>query len=191
MILLLAAHKLLSTTNISIRMRQLTILLLLMVFCSINAKGQQNSRYISFLGKGGQVFFIKPHTIAAKAIKKEFEYDMTYVEGGDSLVFNFTVESSVPIKVEEFSIVNENGLQVKSAPCVKLFVDMRKKKYLIRTQTWFAYEDVKEVITASTQYSFVVKTSSDDIVFADKKSVWKKERKKLTEIFNIINVNNL
>lgn len=161
------------------------------VFLNIVACNQVFAqRYTSFYTPHGQIFFFKPHTIAGKRNHMKFEYDMTYKENNDSIIFNFSVITTAPIGVNGFAIKNTT-LAIVPLSFKRLYIDLHKRKYTTRMQVSFRFSELKNIMTCIDPYHFEVMTNEGELLrFEDSESDWRKENKRMTEVFNLTTINN-
>lgn len=117
---------------------------------------------------------------------KRFEYDLTYVEGRDSVTVNFTLVSANPTDVAKFSISNGQS-QVEAGSVGVIYHEMSGKAYEVRSTAKVLYADLKAILSgdASVAFSFTRQDGQQQNA-SYTPSQWKKESELYKRIFYMI-----
>jgi len=166
--------------------RQLTLCLLLIAsICCVFAKKE---RLHTHLTEKGQVYYVGSKSLSKldKGLK-EFAYDLTYIEGGDSVTVNFTVVSPNANDVSALTIGN-GKVSIQAEQIELLYHEMNKKNFKIRTTSKVLYSELKEMLQANQPICFTA-THTDGETQSAKYSAsqWKKENEVFKGVFYLIN----
>lgn len=165
-------------------------LLLSFIFVLATLPGWSQSsfnRYSSRITKDGICYFFKEQKLNSVSGMKKFTYDMTYPDWTDSIIVNFSMYCNIPDVPQKLSIRSGDKVYV----CYdfrSLYVDLLKDGYEIRITSRFAKDDIVSLLQQS-EYPMVfeMETKGINIYAKYKGSAWRKDRKKLNDIFLLIN----
>ncbi len=158
------------------------LFVLAMVFPAVGQSSQK--RYVSRMTPDGVIFFVNPLKLGSLTNIKRFEYDMTLLNWTDSVTVNFTIESSKMQAPKDLRILSGDKIYECKEFSV-LFIDIKKNHYEIRVSSKFLVSNLTEILKTSVPPAFSF--TQDGILgqAAYKESEWKKERKKLSDIFQL------
>lgn len=158
---------------------------LLIAFSAFPVSSQSaEGRYASRMTPDGSIFFIMPHKLSKTEGIKKFEYDMTLLSWTDSVTVNFTFRSLEMGIPKSLSI----GNNVKNFKCDNyslLFMDILKQGYEIRVTSKFASTDIKTLFDSESPLIFNFIQGDTQCYATYKESAWKKDRKKLNDIYQL------
>jgi hypothetical protein len=110
---------------------------------------------------------------------------MTYLDWNDSVTVNFTIHSSVPnspkithIKNGEYTFTCDNT--------ERYFVDITKSGYIIRSSAKFHKKEIHQMSFSNNAPIFQFKLGELNVSATYTESAWKKDRKKLQSVLNLI-----
>ncbi len=161
------------------------IALLFIGAMAIPLYGQSSQgRYASRITPDGTIFFINPQKLNVLTNLRRFEYDMTLPSWLASVTVNFTIESSWMTAPENLKIASGDTVY----PCEDfsvLFIDIKKQHYVIRVTSKFSIQDLTEIVEAASSpvFTFTQNGIQEEATYTDR--AWKKERKKLSDIFQL------
>ncbi len=165
-------------------MKKLIVLLFILVM-AIPSKGQSSQgRYASRITPDGTIFFINPQKLGALTNLRRFEYDMTLLSWKDSVIINFTMETSWMTAPENFKLVSGD----KVYPCENfsvLYTDIKKQHYVIRVTSKFSLQELTQIVTSTTSPTFAFTQNGVKEAAKYTDNAWKKERKKLLAIIQL------
>lgn len=159
-----------------------------LLFFSIVTFGQSiGKRYSTHLNESGVVYFFTPQKVAKGEKGYSLEYDMTYVSNTDSITVNLTLRSPESEKIRLLSLHNLSD-SVWSDRLKLFYVDKTSKGYAFRIHTTFLFSDIKKLFRSvePLRFSLMQGNGSLDFEYADR--TWKKERKYMEDIFNLIKI---
>lgn len=145
-----------------------------------------HGRYASRITPDGTIFFIEPKGLNIKSNIKRFEYDMTLLSWTDSVTLNFTVESFEMFAPEDFKILCGDNTYSADEFSV-LFIDIKKGHYEIRITSKFSFLCLSKMLESEVSPVFAFMQNGVLRKASYKKSEWKKEQKKLSDIVQIYN----
>lgn len=143
-----------------------------------------DGRYVSRMTRDGTLFFINPQKLKGLTGVKSFEYDMTMLTWADSVTVNFTFESdrmTVPSAVGIES--GDNYYECKDYS--PLYIDIKKGHYEIRITSKYPCREIEAMIDTATPPGFVIKQDGAGLKASYSKKGWKKDRKKLMDIYKL------
>lgn len=159
------------------------ILLLTMLVTMFNAMAIE--RYVSRPVTDGILYFIMPKKLDNVTGVKSFEYDMTMVSSLDSVTVNFTVYSPTAQEPTDLKLTG-GATNVKCDNYKLLFVDKAGKNYEIRVTSTFPKAVIEKLFTANDAPGFEFKLGPTAVAASYKPGAWKKDREKISEVFNLI-----
>lgn len=116
----------------------------------------------------------------------KFEYDMTYVEGNDSITLNFTIDIDTLAKVEKI-IIHADGTETKDETTVCMYCDVLKSSYEIRTSSRISFNDMEKIYESEKPLIFHVTLSNGvECTATYPISKWRKENSAITRIVQSI-----
>lgn len=167
--------------------RILFVLLLFSYIFSIKAQ-TISSRYRSHLSNGGTTYFFCPKKLRHTKNIDRFTFDMTYHTSSDSLLLNFSFVSPTPVNIKSLSLRNGKEQTHEGKKLSVLYRDIRKKSYEIRATSQFSLAEIEQIFSIKDKLSFEILLSNGVCCYATySPSKWKKERRQITQIINLIN----
>ena len=161
------------------------IALLFVLMMAIPLHGwSSRGRYASRITPDGTIFFINPQTLGALTNLRRFEYDMTLPSWTDSVTINFTIESSLMNAPENLQIASGDKVY-KCKDYAVLYTDIKRQRYVIRVTSKFSVQQLLEIIEAGSPPRFIFTQNDIQEKATYTNSAWKKERKKLLDIFQL------
>lgn len=155
------------------------------VITVISSYGQTaDGRYVSRRTQDGILYFINPYNLKKLSGIKKFEYDMTMLTWTDSITINFTFESNIMSVPSEVKITSGN----KTFQCTNyssLYIDIKKNHYEIRITSKFPRKDIEHIISSAVPPIFILRQDNQEESATYKIGAWKKERKKLSDIYQL------
>lgn len=143
-----------------------------------------DSRYVSRMTQDGTLFFIMPHKLGNTEGIKKFDYDVTLLSWTDSITVNFTFRSPEMVAPTDLRICSGNKEYVcnKYSP---LFIDIKKNEYEIRITSMFLASEFKAMIDNPSPLEFRFEQNGKQKSAAYKIGAWRKDAKKLQDIFKL------
>ena len=112
---------------------------------------------------------------------------MTYPDWTDSITVNFSLFSDVP-DVPQKLVLRGGDLRFECRDFRSLYVDIMKHGYEIRITSMFAKDDIVALLQQlEAALTFELDTEGKRIIATYKGSAWRKDRKKLNDVFLLIN----
>ena len=144
-------------------------------------------RYSSRITNDGICYFFKECKLKSVSGMKQFEYDMTYPDWTDSITVNFSIYCDTPEVPQKLSI--RGGDKIYACNYFRsLYVDIIKGGYEIRMTSRFAKEDITSLLQQpESPMAFEMEMKGKKMFATYKNGAWKKDRKKLNDIFLLIN----
>lgn len=167
------------------------LFLVLLMFISIPAIGQSaQGRYSSRMTPDGTLFFINPHKLGDLSNLKRFEYDMTMLTWTDSVTINFTFESQRMSLPDNFKLVSNDAIY-ECDNYSSLYVDIKKNHYEVRITSKFPVSVIENIL--ANEIAPIFTFSQDGILekATYRMNAWKKDRKKLLDIFKLFTYSKL
>lgn len=159
------------------------ILLLTMIVITFNAMAIE--RYVSRPVADGILYFIMPKKLDNVKGVKSLEYDMTMVSSLDSVTVNFTVYSPIATAPTDLRLIS-GTTAVRCDNYKLLFVDKAGKNYEIRVTSSFPRAVIEDLFSSDECPGFEFRLGSTAVAAYYKPGAWKKDREKMTEVFNLI-----
>lgn len=165
-------------------MKRLTLLLVAMLVTLGVAAQSADGRYTSRMTQDGTLFFVMPQKIGKLSGIKRFEYDMTMLTWTDSVTVNFTFESDRMSLPENLEIVS-GANRYACADYSPLFIDIKKKHYEVRITSKFPADQIKSIVGSATPpvFSFTQDGVPESATYSE--GAWRKDRKKLSDIYQL------
>lgn len=146
------------------------------------------NRYRSHLTSDGITYFFCPKKIGKTQVIDKFNFDMTYNTTNDTVTINFTIISHMPVTVYSIALQNGDGMLYKGNGLLTFYRDVRDRKYETRTTSKFSLDRIRNVFSKTAPLSFYVYLSEGIVGTASySKSQWKRERRQITQIMDLIN----
>ncbi len=161
------------------------IVLLFILVMAIPSHGQSpQKRYASRITPDGVIFFINPQKLGTLANIRRFEYDITLPSWTDWVTINFTIETSSMNAPRNLKIVSGDKVY-RCKDFSVLYTDIKKRHYVIRVTSKFSMQELQEIIESASSpvFAFTQNGIQEEAKYTD--SAWKKERKKLLDIFQL------
>lgn len=145
-------------------------------------------RYSSRITIDGTCYFFKDYKLTCVDGIKRFQYDMTYPDWTDSITVNFSLYCDMPVVPRQFSLRGGDKEYVCN-DFHNLYVDIIKGGYEIRMTSKFAKDDIVALLQQpESPMAFEMETKGRKIFATYKKGAWKKDRKRLNDIFTLIKI---
>jgi hypothetical protein len=170
------------TTNIH-------LVILFVILSSSSAFSQKLSKfYSSWPQESGTLYFIKPNEdFSGQKEKSKLTFDLTYLQGNDSVVFNFSTFTPEPQIIDSVCFITG---EVRSSFSVsKLFVDFQKKQWQNRYSAKVPFETFSNFIHASHSPELIMISKGAKHNYVTKQGKWQKYAGALTKIIYIIESN--
>lgn len=161
-----------------------TIVILISLFTLLPLIGVYAQRYASRMTMDGTIYFIDPMKLGKLQNLKRFEYDVTLLSWTDSVTVNFTFESDRMTKPESLKI-ESCSYSYECSDYSTLFVDLKKNHYEVRITSKFPTGAIQKIFECNESPKFVFTQDGVTESAAYKSSAWKKDRKKLIDIYNL------
>ena len=165
-------------------MKKLIVLLFALAMAILSYGQSPQERYASRITPDGTIFFITPQKLGVLANLRRFEYDMTLLSWTDSVTINFTMESSLMVAPENLKI-KSGDKDFKCEDFSVLFIDIKKQHYVIRVTSKFSIQELTKIIESATSPAFAITQNGIQQEAAYTGRKWKKERKMLSDIFQL------
>ena len=143
-----------------------------------------DGRYISRMTQDGTLYFINPQKLSKTEGIKNFEYDMTLLSWTDSATVNFTFRSGLMAKPENLAIRSGNNV-FRCDAFKPLFIDIKKNKYEIRITSRFPISVLATILDNPDPSIFDFTQDGIHRHAAYSEGAWRKDRKKLNDIYRI------
>lgn len=157
--------------------------MLFLCIYDVNAQSAEG-RYSSRMTQDGFIFFANPQRLKELNNIKRFEYDMTMLTWTDSITVNFTFESTSMVMPHDLRIKYDGGV-VKCDAYSSLFTDIKKDYYEIRITSRYSTSDIERILKSEKSPCFCFSQGDMEESAAYNPGAWKKDRKKLNDIFNL------
>lgn len=109
---------------------------------------------------------------------------MTYLSWTDSVTVNITFRSKSVACPSEL-VIESCGCLCRCSSCSMLFTDIVKGGYEIRLTSKFSVGEIERVLECPDSPTFTFKQNGVLCSAEYSKGAWKKDRKKLTDIYNL------
>lgn len=168
------------------------LLFLLFVFCATVAGAQtySNSFYMN-IHEEGKLFFIKEmkmsHFAGAKA--KKLRYDYTHIDARANASITATCCTKEMTNIDSLFVVLPDGRKY-GYPVEKIYNEKKKFTWVNRFRAYLDSSLWFDMYKCEEPFTIVVSSkNNEDIQFKDSKSDWKKNRKKMQFIHELIEIN--
>lgn len=112
---------------------------------------------------------------------------MTYPDWTDSITVNFSLFTDVPDVPQKLTL-RGGDLRFECRDFRSLYVDIMKHGYEIRITSTFAKDDIVALLQQlGSALTFELETEGKRIIATYKGSAWRKDKKKLNDVFLLIN----
>lgn len=138
----------------------INIALLFILFgCTASISAQNLSKYYTSRQQpGGVLYFFHPNEdFSNRDARSDFIFDVTYRQGSDTVVVNFSTFTAKPQRIDQISFVVDNDTTATLAR--QLYLDFEKKRWQNRYTAIIPYEALHSFIHASAPPEIMV--SSD------------------------------
>jgi hypothetical protein len=162
------------------------LLLLLITIITLPGFSQKLSRYYtSRPQETGTLFFIYPFdSFRNSGDGSALSFDITYLNGSDSAVLNFTCFSKETKSIDSLVLYSDD--KTVSATANKLFIERSGKMWVYRHSTTFVHEDVFDFITRSSNPSISVKSNGKDHFYRVRQKKWARYSMNISRVLYII-----
>ncbi|MCC8088305.1 MAG: hypothetical protein LIO79_03445 [Rikenellaceae bacterium] len=171
---------------------RISLLFLLIIGC-LSGSSQKINRDYSFLKQqNGNLYFIHPMNgfkSSDKNIKKDMEYDMTYLTATDSVSFIFSVYTYEVAKLDSLRIIDVNGAEIYSTGVEMIYVKPRKKYWIQRAGITVPYELLSDLYKKDEPYSIVLHGGESEIIYKMAQGKWRSQSDMVNKIFDVIEYN--
>lgn len=160
----------------------LTLLLALNGYLS----GQDLSKYyLEHTQENGNLYFIYPFEDFKNITdKSDFEFDITYRAGRDSVIVNFTYFTTEPLKAD--SLIFENGKSRYTGKCSKIFQDYKKKQWVNRFGTQIPIAHMTGLFKIKQAPKIKIKCDQVVLTYDVKENKWNSYADAIDKILYII-----
>ena len=143
-----------------------------------------SARYASRMTPDGTIFFIEPHKLGRLSNIRRFEYDMTLLSWTDSVTINFTFEAG-RMTMPESMMIKSGEKEYRCTDYSILYVDIKGNHYEVRVTSKFSVTDIQQVLESSFPpvFEFFQDGIYEQATYKD--GAWKKDQKKLLNIFRL------
>lgn len=163
--------------------------LIALLFFSLSMTiAQAAPRYFSRITDTGTCYFFTPKSIQAAKGIKSFNYDMTYVVPGDSVVINFTIIGKAAERPSQLTLTGGNGSSIKCNNFSTLFVDIDGDNFEVRVTSRFHVTDIRAIFQGPQPLSFIFTQGSSSFSCGYTNSQWQKDRNEINRIFQLIDI---
>jgi len=152
--------------------------------CAVTAQ----DRYTSRPTQDGTLFFLSPKKLGNVKGADGFEFDMTYVTSNDSAYVNFSVKSKTAVRPTGLCLIYGNGEKYECDNYKLLFIDKHGSSYEIRVTSTFPFSVLREAFSSTESPVYAFNLAGTNVEASYKKSAWKKDRSRISEIFNLIDL---
>ena len=171
-------------------MRQFFLLIVIFPYFAINAQKTEKSYIMSFY-KDGLLFFILPQPIfktSNNIAQKDFIFDITYLTKNDSSSFTATYTTKINFPADSIHIQDSDG-SVISTPLKMIFIDKKSSQWIYRVRFMVSFELLRRLYISEYPYRVYIVSNKNRIEYQYSTNEWKKKRKKMNEILDIIKIN--
>ena len=162
------------------------ILCLLSPGINFSVKSQDLSKYyIHHKQDGGDLYFIYPFD-DFRNLKdgSDFTFDITYRQGNDSAVINFTYFTSDPLVCDSLIFVTQNQHLIYKSQ--KIFQDFKKRHWINRFTLIIPYDELVSLVTKENPPEIKIITPQAKMVYTVKDKKWATYANALEKILYII-----
>ncbi|MFU8843427.1 MAG: hypothetical protein ACNA7V_06420 [Bacteroidales bacterium] len=161
-------------------------LLLLITINTLPGFSQKLSRYYtSRPQETGTLYFIYPFDGFSNADEgSTLSFDITYLNGSDSAVLNFTCFSKETRSID--SLILYADQKIIAAKASKLMIERVKKKWKYRSSAVFYHKDLFEFITISSNPSIRIQSNEGDHFYKIRQKKWSRYSTSIGQVIYII-----
>lgn len=157
-------------------MKPLKIIALLVVLfsCAASISAQNLSKYFTSRHQpGGTLYFFYPNEdFRNRAARSDFIFDVTYRQGSDTVVVNFSTFSAKPQRIDSIHFFADGN--TTTAKARQLFLDFEKKKWQNRYTAAIPYEAFHSFIHASAIPEIMVSSNGGADRYTIKPRHWRR-----------------
>lgn len=155
------------------------------IACFLQVSAQSaDKRYTSRMTQDGTLYFIEPKKITKCDGLDKFEYDMTILSWADSVTINFTFKTKSLAYPENLEI-RTCGNVIQDISYSLLFSDIVRGGYSIRVTSKISVAQLGEILSCNSSPVFFFKQDGVTKTAAYSEGAWKKDQKKLNDIYNL------
>lgn len=158
------------------------------MYCILVIGSSVSKRYTTFLTESGMLYFINPMHMPkcnGNLTKYGLTFDITYLSGdNDSVSFTTTIVTPTIERLDSVFIKNES--KIVRAKTELIYCEPYKSYYVNRLRFYIKRSEWKELYGCMTPY---VIEFGNHLCFSFYQNKWRKERKTISEIINIIELN--
>lgn len=163
----------------------------LLFLCLPDLKAQKASKDYNYLNQenGSILYFIYPCKDFKGTIPgSKFEYDLTYLNSGDSVTLNFLYKGKFFFSIDSISLISSQ--EVLTSPANKIYVDSSKSDWIYRYGSRFSFEDLYQFFSEQTPPQMKIHGEGvPPISVTIKEKDWKKRSELNLRIFDLIQIN--
>ena len=145
-------------------------------------------RFTTRLTDKGTLHFLEPKKLNDLSGVSRFEFDMTYVTSTDSAYVNFSVKAPVAVKPSDIRLCYGTGLILSCDDSRLLFIDRHGASYEIRMMCRFPISELRKALEEASPPVFRFKMGNSEASASYRPSAWKKDRIRINEMFNLIDI---
>lgn len=163
-----------------------SILFLLITLVSLPGFSQKLSKYYQSKPQDiGTLYFIYPFEEFRNTSDGSYlSFDITYLNGSDSAVINFTCFSKETQNIDSLILYADH--KIAAAKTNKLLIERFKKSWKYRYSATFVHTNLFEFITSSSNPSIIIKSNGKDHLYTVSKKKWSKYSKSMSHVTYII-----
>ncbi len=161
----------------------------LLMLIAFVASGQKLSKYYTTSElENGRIYFVKPFDdFESRKGRDAFIYDLTYLEGSDTLTMNYTYFAGEAFEADSIGIQFDK--RVRFFPTERLFIEREKRDWKHRYTTELPLEFMIDFYDSKNSPFFQVKNGTESLVYDIKNNKWEKFAGIMQQIFKVIELN--
>lgn len=163
-------------------------LFLLFALCTLSTaifSQSAHKRYTGRMTQDGMCYFFSAAELKDTEGISHFDYDITYLDWQDSITINFTAHTPSADVPSKLAMTNGNNTYMCDNH-KHLYIEFRKKGYTARMTSRYALKDFQQLLRHAQPLRFTFEQDGQLKSAAYKPKAWEKERKTLTQIFQLI-----
>lgn len=141
----------------------------------------------------GMLFFIFPQKVSSvgnSIVKKDLQFDITYLTSKDSATVALTYIADQSIKTDSLKLFLVDGETSYSAATEVLYIERKSSKWVHRVKFAIPYQMLEELFALnSSPLTVIIPSKLGDISYSYSAKKWKKQTELMSNIFEVIQLN--
>lgn len=163
--------------------------ILFLAFALTGSSQDLSKYYTSRVQQNGNLYFILPfNEFKNSTDKSDFSFDITYRNGNDSAVINFTYYTEKPLATDSLKFIARE--LVLAGKTKKIYLDYDKGMYLNRFSLKLSFPDLQTMFRSNAVPSIYLIADETELQYHVREKKWKPYSRAVDKILYLIRSEN-